>query len=87
VNTGKGKPGGGTNVNVGGGSVGVNTGKTSVGVGKGGVSVNTGYKGKPVYVGVGQNPSPFDYLYAATATQLKEDPNVALFFLEKDMHV
>ncbi|KDO79703.1 hypothetical protein CISIN_1g018131mg [Citrus sinensis] len=55
VDAGKGKPGGGTHVNVGGKGVGVNTGKpdkrTSVGVGKGGVSVSTGHKGKPVYVG------------------------------------
>ncbi|KAL9443125.1 hypothetical protein AB3S75_016475 [Citrus x aurantiifolia] len=55
VDAGKGKPGGGTHVNVGGTGVGVNTGKpdkrTSVGVGKGGVSVSTGHKGKPVYVG------------------------------------
>ena len=90
VNTGKGKSGGGTNVNVGRGGVGVNTGKpgsrTNVGVGKGGVSVNTRHKGKPVYVGVGKGPDPFFYNYAATANQLKEDPNVALFFLEKDMH-
>lgn len=84
MNTGKGKPGGGTHVTVGNG-VGVNTGQpgkgTSVGVGKGGVSVNTGHKGKPVHV----NVSPFIYNYAATQTQLHDDPNVALFFLEEDM--
>ncbi|EOY29656.1 BURP domain-containing protein, putative isoform 2 [Theobroma cacao] len=68
VNTGKGKPGGGTSVNVGGKG--------------GGVSVNTGHKGKPVYV----NPGGFIYNYAATETQVHDDPNVALFFLEKDMH-
>ncbi|XWS26303.1 hypothetical protein CRYUN_Cryun26dG0020500 [Craigia yunnanensis] len=93
VNTGKGKPGGngkpggGTHVNVRRKEVGVNTGKpgggTSVNVGgKGGVSVNTGHKGKPVYV----NVAPFFYKYAATETQVHDDPNVALFFLEKDMH-
>ncbi|XWS17744.1 hypothetical protein CRYUN_Cryun33cG0093600 [Craigia yunnanensis] len=87
VNTGKGKPGGGTHENVGREGVGVNTGKpgggTSVNVGgKGGVSVNTGHKGKPVYV----NVEPFLYKYAATETQVHDDPNVALFFLEKDMH-
>ncbi|CAK7353376.1 unnamed protein product [Dovyalis caffra] len=86
VNSGKGKPGKGTHVSVGGKGVGVNTGKpgkrTEVGVGKGGVSVNTGHKGKPVHVGV----SPFIYNYAATENQLHDDPNVALFFLEKDMH-
>ncbi|EEF45922.1 BURP domain-containing protein 3 [Ricinus communis] len=84
VNTRKGKPG--TTVNVGRKGVGVNTGKpgkgTNVGVGKGGVSVNTGHKGKPVHV----NVAPFIYNYAATETQLHHDPNVALFFLEKDMY-
>ncbi|KAJ7965999.1 BURP domain protein RD22 [Quillaja saponaria] len=92
VNAGKGKPdsGGGTHVSVGGkGGVGVNTGKpdrrTNVGVGKGGVSVSTGHKGKPVYVGVKPGPNPFIYNYAATETQLHDDPNVALFFLEKDL--
>ncbi|GMI81436.1 RESPONSIVE TO DESICCATION 22 [Hibiscus trionum] len=88
VNTGKGKAGGGTHVNVGKGGVGVNTGKgkpgggTRVNVGKGGVGVNTGHKGKPVHV----NVSPFMYNYAATETQIHDNPNVALFFLEKDMH-
>ncbi|GFP80267.1 dehydration-responsive protein rd22 [Phtheirospermum japonicum] len=90
VNTGRGKPGG-TNVNVGHGSVGVHTGKpgrrTNVGVGKGGVTVGTGTrKGKPVYVRVKPGSNPFQYLYAATETQLQDDPNVALFFLEKDLH-
>ncbi|KAI3468241.1 hypothetical protein Pfo_024904 [Paulownia fortunei] len=90
VNTGRGKPGG-TTVNVGRGSVGVHTGKpgrrTNVGVGKGGVTVGTGTrKGKPVYVRVKPGPDPFNYLYAATETQLQENPNVALFFLEKDLH-
>ncbi|KAF5726205.1 putative BURP domain-containing protein [Tripterygium wilfordii] len=51
VNAGKGKPAGGTGVNVGRKGVGVDAGKpgkgTNVGVGKGGVSVNTGNKGKP----------------------------------------
>ncbi|KAJ0030517.1 hypothetical protein Pint_12784 [Pistacia integerrima] len=93
VNTGKGKQGGGTHVSVGGKGkgVGVNTGKaggrTNVGVGKGGVSVNTGGKGKPVYVGVKPGPDPFVYNYAASEDQLHDDPNVALFFLEKDMKV
>jgi hypothetical protein len=91
VNTGKGKPaGGGTHVNVGGKGVGVNTGKpdgkgTNVGVGKGGVSVSTGHKGKPVNVGVTPGKNPFVYQYAATETQIHDDPNVALFFLEKDL--
>ncbi|OMO91011.1 hypothetical protein COLO4_18704 [Corchorus olitorius] len=89
VNTGKGKPGG-TSVNVGKGGVGVNTrkpgGGTSVNVGGkgGGVSVNTGHKKKPIVVNVGK--SPFIYNYAATETQIHDDPNVALFFLEKDLH-
>ncbi|KAG8375551.1 hypothetical protein BUALT_Bualt10G0111800 [Buddleja alternifolia] len=90
VNTGPGKPGG-TAVNVGHGNVGVNTGKpghrTNVGVRKGGVTVGTRTKnGRPVYVGVHPGPNPFNYLYAATETQLHENPNVALFFLEKDLH-
>ncbi|XP_062113882.1 BURP domain protein RD22 [Humulus lupulus] len=90
VNTGKGtKPGSsGTHVSVGKGTgVGVSTGKgTNVGVGKGGVSVSTGKKGKPpVYVSVGKGKSPFVYNYAATETQLHDNPNVALFFLEKDI--
>ena len=67
----------------------VNTGKpgkrTNVGVGKGGVTVGTGSKGKPVYVGVHPGPDPFIYNYAATEDQLHDNPNVALFFLEKDM--
>ncbi|KAE8056572.1 hypothetical protein FH972_013337 [Carpinus fangiana] len=90
VHAGKGKPGG-TSVNVGKGGVGVDTGKgkpggTSVGVGKGGVSVHTGHKKKkPVVVKV--NPgSPFNYVYAATEDQLHDNPTVALFFLEKNMH-
>ncbi|KAJ1396384.1 BURP domain [Sesbania bispinosa] len=90
VTTGKGKPGG-TSVNVGKGGVNVHAGKgkgsgTNVNVGgKGGVSVSAGHKGKPVYVTVGPK-SPFLYQYAATETQLHDDPNVALFFLEKDLH-
>ncbi|KAL6524101.1 hypothetical protein OROMI_031196 [Orobanche minor] len=84
-------PAGGTNVNVGHGSVGVHTGKpgrrTNVGVGKGGVTVGTGTrKGKPIYVRVKPGPDPFQYLYAATETQLHDNPNVALFFLEKDLN-
>ncbi|CAI9093471.1 OLC1v1028973C1 [Oldenlandia corymbosa var. corymbosa] len=85
VNTGKGK---GTHVSVGKkGGVGVSTGKgTRVGVGKGGVGVSTGHKGHRVYVGVTPSPDPFKYLYAASEAQLHDDPNVALFFLEKDLH-
>ncbi|XP_011081829.1 BURP domain protein RD22 [Sesamum indicum] len=91
VNTGRGKPGG-TGVYVGRGGVGVHTGKpgsrTNVGIGKGGVSVGTGTrKGKPVYVRVKPGPDPFNYLYAATETQMHDNPNVALFFLEKDLHI
>ncbi|GLT85403.1 hypothetical protein SLE2022_035930 [Rubroshorea leprosula] len=94
VNTGKPKPGG-TSVNVGKGGVNVNTGKgkprdggTSVNVGGkgGGVSVGAGGKGKGKSVHVSVGKSPFDYVYAATETQLQEDPNVALFFLEKDLY-
>ncbi|XP_042483430.1 BURP domain protein RD22 isoform X2 [Macadamia integrifolia] len=86
VNTGKGKSGAPTGVNVGRKGVGVSTGKpdgkTNVGVGKGGVSVHTGPRKKPVVV----NVSPFIYSYAASEDQLRDDPNVALFFQEKDLH-
>ncbi|KAI5000257.1 hypothetical protein ZWY2020_004846 [Hordeum vulgare] len=100
VKPGYGKPAGGTGttVGVGKGGVGVNVkpgygkpGGTTVGVGKGGVGVNVrpGYgkpggkpRGKPVHV----NVSPFIYNYAATETQLHDDPSAALFFLEKDLH-
>ncbi|VFR01797.1 unnamed protein product [Cuscuta campestris] len=76
VHTGK-----GTNVAVGKGGVNVHAGKgTNVGVGKGGVSVGTGGKhGKPAGVRVGEG-SPFAYNYAASADQLNDDPNVAVFF-------
>ncbi|WOK98568.1 BURP domain-containing protein 3-like [Canna indica] len=90
VHVGTGKPGGGgTTVNVGHGGVHVGTGKpggggTNVHAGPGGVHVGTGYKkGKPVIVRVGPN---FNYLYAATETQIHDDPSVAFFFLEKDLH-
>ncbi|KAL6616003.1 hypothetical protein ACP70R_038273 [Stipagrostis hirtigluma subsp. patula] len=91
VKPGYGKPGGaGTNVGVGKGGVGVNVkpgsgkpGGTTVGVGKGGVGVHVNPGKKPnVPVSVG----PFQYMYAATETQLHDDPNVALFFQEKDLH-
>ncbi|CAN4076563.1 unnamed protein product [Withania somnifera] len=88
VNSGKGHSGSGTKVNVGKG-VNVNTpGGTNVGVGKGGVGVVTpGHRGKPpVYVGVKPGPSPFVYNYAAKDDQLHDNPNVALFFLEKDLY-
>ncbi|KAK9274144.1 hypothetical protein L1049_018958 [Liquidambar formosana] len=76
-----------TSVGVGNGGVNVDTGKgktgggTNVGVGKGGVSVDAG-KGKKVKPA----PSAFKYKYAATENQLHDNPDVALFFLEKDMH-
>ncbi|CAN8252295.1 unnamed protein product [Cochlearia groenlandica] len=89
VDTGKGK---GTHVSVNGGKrpgVGVHTGipgkRTDVGVGKGGVIVRTRHKGRPVYVGVTPGPNPFVYYYAASETQLHDDPKAALFFLEKDL--
>ncbi|RLN23580.1 uncharacterized protein C2845_PM07G22000 [Panicum miliaceum] len=83
VNVNPGKPGG-TTVGVG---VGVNPGYgkpggTTVGVRKGGVGVNVKPRGKPVHV----NVSPFLYNYAATETQLHDDPSVALFFQEEDLH-
>ena len=87
VKPGYGKPGG-TTVGVGKGGVGVNVkpgsgkpGGTTVGVGKGGVGVNVKPRGKPVHV----NVSPFLYNYAATETQLHDDPSVALFFQEKEL--
>lgn len=52
---------------------------TSVNVGAGGVDVGVGGGGTQVSV------SPFIYSYAASSTQLHSDPNVALFFLEKDL--
>ncbi|XP_068648889.1 BURP domain protein RD22-like [Aristolochia californica] len=88
VNAGKGKPGG-TAVDVGHkGGVNVNAGhgKTHVGVGKGGVGVVTGHKGHPVIVHVAPGKNPFVYKYAATADQLHDNPNLAYFFLEKDLH-
>lgn len=90
MNTGK-SGSGGTSVNVGGGGVNVNTKNdthVTVGGGKGGgVTVGThNRKGKPVYVRVAPGPDPFLYRYAATETQLHDNPNVALFFLEKDLY-
>lgn len=87
-----GKPDGGrTDVSVGPKSgVSVNTGKpekdgAEVGVGTGGVIVKAGPKRRPVFVGVTPSQNPFTYLYAASETQLHDDPTRALFFLEKDM--
>lgn len=58
---------------------------TPVGVGKGGVSVDAG-KGKPVYVEVSKGLDSFgNYNFAATADQLQDIPNMALFFLENDL--
>ncbi|KAK1667242.1 hypothetical protein QYE76_055416 [Lolium multiflorum] len=89
VKPGYGKPGG-TTVGVGKGGVGVNVkpgygkpGGTTVGVGKGGVGVHVKpRRGKPVNV----NVMPFVYSYAATDTQVHDDPSSALFFQEKDLH-
>ncbi|CAN4076564.1 unnamed protein product [Withania somnifera] len=91
VNSGKGHSGSGTNVNAGHEHKGVNVntpGGTHVGIGKGGVGVAApGHHGKPpVYVGIKLGPSPFVYSYAAKDDQLHDNPNVALFFLEKDLH-
>lgn len=85
--------GGHTSVGVGPrGGVGVTTGTPGGGHAnvnvhpKGGVGVSVGKPGKrPIYVGVRPGPSPFNYEYAATETQLHDDPTRALFFLEKDM--
>lgn len=88
VNPGKPAGGGGTTVGVGKGGVGVGVnpgygkpGGTRVGVGKGGVGVRVNPGRKPVNV----NVSPFLYKYAASETQLHDDPSVALFFQEKDL--
>ncbi|XP_077219939.1 BURP domain protein RD22-like [Tasmannia lanceolata] len=95
VDTGKGKPKSGTAVDVGKGGVHVGAGQgkpnggTSVDVGKNGagVGVSTGHKGKPVIVKVGPpGKSPFDYKYEASEDQLHDDPNVAIFFLEENLH-
>uniref|UniRef100_A0A1D1ZGU6 Dehydration-responsive protein RD22 n=1 Tax=Anthurium amnicola TaxID=1678845 RepID=A0A1D1ZGU6_9ARAE len=83
-----------THVGVGGGEVHVDTGKgkpggTTVDVGhKGGVGVNVGgHPGKPpVVVTVPTYGKGFVYKYAATETQIHDDPDVTLFFLEKDMY-
>ncbi|CAL9751985.1 unnamed protein product [Musa acuminata subsp. burmannicoides] len=85
----KGKSGG-TTVNVGHGGVHVGTGKpggggTNVNVGHGGVHVNTGHKGKPRVVVTVPSSKDFIYNYAATETQIHDDPNVALFFLEEEL--
>jgi hypothetical protein len=89
VNVNPTKPGGaGTTVGVGKGGVGVGVnpgygkpGGTTVGVGKGRVGVHVNPGKKPVHVPVG----PFQYEYAASETQLHDDPSVALFFREEDL--
>lgn len=77
----------GTTVGVGKGGVDVNTGHgTTVNVGHGtGVGVQTHHGGKPVYVYVAPGKSPFSYVYAATATQVHDDPSAAFFFLENNL--
>jgi len=72
----------GTNVGVGKGKLKPEGKCEKVSVGKGGVVVRCHNKNTPTNVHV----SPFSYKYAANDDQLKDDPNVALFFLEKDMH-
>ncbi|PNY03716.1 BURP domain protein [Trifolium pratense] len=62
---------------------------TWVDVGKGGVDVGVRkgyYEGGGTDVNVGVGRSPFLYNYAASETQLHDKQNVALFFLEKDLH-
>ncbi|KAJ0736096.1 putative BURP domain-containing protein [Helianthus annuus] len=58
----------------------------NVGVGRGGIGVHYGNRRNPGSVGVQPGKNPFVYNYAASKDQLKDDPNVALFFLEKDLH-
>ncbi|KAL1552413.1 BURP domain protein RD22-like [Salvia divinorum] len=78
-------------ISVGSGGVNVNTTRNngthvSVGGPGGGITVATHNRnGKPIYVRVSPSSHPFIYKYAATATQLRDDPTVALFFLEKDL--
>ncbi|KAE9586499.1 hypothetical protein Lal_00044634 [Lupinus albus] len=50
------------------------------------VGVHKGYYGSGTDVNVGVGHSPFNYLYAASETQLHDDPKVALFFIENDLH-
>lgn len=78
---------GGVNVGVGRGRPG------GAAVDSGPAKTYVGYHGKPVVVYVPGychpywHPyCPFDYRYAATDTQLRENGDVALFFLEKDLH-
>lgn len=90
VDVNAGKPGKGANVHVGNGGVDVNAGKPGKGgvdvhVGSTGVSVHASGKGKHATVKVPGRGSPFDYNYAASETQLHDNPNVALFFVEKDL--
>ncbi|KAG6409608.1 hypothetical protein SASPL_127648 [Salvia splendens] len=76
-------------VSVGSSGVNVNTTRnngTHVSVGGPGVTVATHNRnGKPIYVRVSPSSNPFIYKYAASATQLLDDPAAALFFLEKDL--
>ncbi|KAL4592677.1 hypothetical protein LXL04_005680 [Taraxacum kok-saghyz] len=81
-------PGTTVGVGKGGGHVSVHSPKSKpkgkceeVYVGKGRIIVRCHDKGKGTHVEV----SPFSYKYAATDDQLKDDPNVALFFLQKDL--
>ncbi|XP_061339326.1 BURP domain protein RD22-like [Gastrolobium bilobum] len=81
VHAGKGRKGSGTNVNVGGkGSVNVHAGKGS----GSGTNVNVGGKGGGVPMSA--SPNQFRYKYVATETELHDDLNMAVFFLEKDLH-
>ncbi|RWW37332.1 hypothetical protein BHE74_00057575 [Ensete ventricosum] len=58
---------------------------TNVNVGHGGVNVNTGHEGKPWVVVTVPNGG-ISNAYGAAETQIHDDdPNVALFFLEKEL--
>ncbi|KAH9620772.1 hypothetical protein KSS87_003300 [Heliosperma pusillum] len=75
------------------------SGTTGVTIGNKGVDVNVGKPGKdgavvtvggpkgkhPVVFVKPRKPFPFVYKYAATQTQLHDNPNVALFMVEKDL--
>lgn len=80
VDVGSQKGGTGVGIDVGGGGTNVN-----VRHGGGSSSVSGTYHGHPIYIGASPSAQPFLYNYAATNDQLHDNPNVALFFLEKTL--
>ncbi|XP_077232294.1 BURP domain-containing protein 5-like [Tasmannia lanceolata] len=61
-------------------------GDTTVDVGKGGVGVDTYHKGKSIDLKLSPPPPQHGYIYAASEDQLHDNRNVAIFFLEKNLH-